>query len=196
MLKHGRKIEKLLNIPPISWIRTVSLETDRRRRRHGGRTPVLQIRGWKMPIVHSAAAPFFLFHLFSRGRMEEKCGKRVSQGLKENALCPAFLTGRHSIVSLSRAPLGWKITRVPAWQMRKGRMTAANCQLKRHFSWRRLADHFSTVASECIWTSAYSTIRGERLDVENLVRPIVLQRDHEGVNCSKGTRFKCSIVPF
>lgn len=30
-----------------------------------------------MPIVHSAAAPFFFFHLFSRGRMEEMGETRV-----------------------------------------------------------------------------------------------------------------------
>lgn len=57
--------------------------------------------------------------------------------------------------------------------MRKGRMTAANCQLKRHFSggdWLTIFPRWPA----SVWTSAYSTIRRERLDVENLVRRIIL----------------------
>lgn len=43
--------------------------------------------------------PLSSFFTFFRVAEWRKWGKRVSRGLRENALCPAFLTGRHSIVS-------------------------------------------------------------------------------------------------
>lgn len=67
-----------------------------------------------MPIVHSAAAPFFFFHLFSRGRMEEMGETRVPGIKGECTLSGLF--NRAAIQSkfpLEGTPLGgWKITRV------------------------------------------------------------------------------------
>lgn len=51
--------------------------------------------------------PLSSFFTFFRVAEWKKWGKRVSQGLRENALCPGFLTGPpFNPSSLSRAPLG------------------------------------------------------------------------------------------